>query len=270
MPEFRGNAVTNERLLANKTVSKWKSLALLRTRVDDDGLIQVCQVAKRLEEVHIVSDQISDTSMPALCSLPLLRSLLFDGVPRITDVGIASIANSYQLRELYLNGTQLSDAGVDALSGLPQVWSLSLIDTKITDTGVSKLGSLQLVLVRFERVRVEGWGLQGLQNTSKMRLFLDGCPISDKNLTAFLATHNKISTLSLNNSNVGNPSIVAIADLQDLEDLRLEGTTVTDEGVKTLLRHPTLLTLYLKDTMVSEQMVQQLKSESPEDLIVFR
>src|SRR5690242_1852932 len=102
MPEFLGKKVTNERLLGSGAVSKWRSLTLLRTSVTDDGVVQLCAVAKKLEEIHIVSELISDVAMAALCAQPNLRSLLFDGVPRVTDRGIAHIANLPHLRELYL------------------------------------------------------------------------------------------------------------------------------------------------------------------------
>ena len=270
MPEFRGKNITNERLLAKSTMSRWKSVSLYRTQIDDDGISRLCETATRLEEVHIQSDRISDLSMPALCALPCLKSLLLDGVPQITDLGIASVAKVSQLRELYLKGTQLSDAGIDALLELSQVWSLSLAGTKITDAGVSKLLTLRrLAIVHLEEVKLHGWGLHALPNTDRMYLYLNGCPIRDDALIPFVTSNDRVAILSLNESTVGDTAMSAIASLPGLTDLRLESTMVTDNGVKYLVGHPSLSMLYLERTGVSIEMIHQLKSRSPNDLIVY-
>lgn len=271
MPEFRGKKVTNARILAKSgAASRWRSFALYRTQVDDEGITSICQVAQKLEEIHLTSNLITDAAMPALCALPNLRSLLVDDVPQITDEGIAYVPRSSQLRELYLNGTQLSDAGVDAILNCRQIWSLCLDGTKITDAGVAKLGVLpNLRLVSFRDTLVEGWGARDLPDAERTSLYLERCPVSVGGLLAYLETHRKIELLSLNDTRINDEAMSALAALPAISDLRLEGTVVTDAGVERLLGHPSLMTLYLGRTAVSEKLVRQLENKSPQELTVY-
>lgn len=270
MPEFHGKRITNSRILDSHTMHRWKSLTLNRTQVDDSGISQVCQTASQLKEVHISSDIITDLSMPHICALPLLKTLLLDGVPHITDVGIAHLGTLLQLRELSLKGTQLSDEGVRSLLNLSHVWSLSLADTKITDSGVSQLGHMRsLSILHLERVRIQGWGLCNLHITGRLYLYLDGCPLRDVELIRFLNSHDQLEILSLSNSTVSDTAMVAIAALPELTQLRLECTRITDEGVEHLCGHANLSTLYLANTAVSADMIARLKSHSANNLIIY-
>ena len=102
-----------------------------------------------------------------------------------------------------------------------------------------------------------------------MYLYLNGCPIRDEALIQFVTSNDRVAILSLNGSTVSDAAMAAIAGLPGLTDLRLESTMVTDNGVKYLVGHPSLSMLYLERTGVSIEMIHQLKSRSPNDLIVY-
>ncbi|MFN0199268.1 MAG: leucine-rich repeat domain-containing protein [Planctomycetaceae bacterium] len=267
MPEF-GKKSTNARLTDSQAVARWRSLSLYGTQIDDDGIALLDGVANKLEEIHIESKLITDRSMPVLCRLPKLISLLLDGVPRVTDAGITCISEMTQLRELFLAGTQLTDAGIDSLLGLTNVWSLTLSDTKITDAGVAKLSKLNsLGLVMLNRTQIRGYGLwnfpQGADN-----LYLEGCPVTDEGIAGFLKTHDKTRILSLSGTQVTDAILPLLAQIESLEDLRLENTMVTDAGIQHLCGHKTLGRIYLAGTGVSEEMIVRLKRKS-RSLIVY-
>lgn len=271
MPEFNGKRVDSARVLASGAISRWKSLTLNGTRVDDEGLIQICSLATRLSEVHICSDLISDDSMPALCALPNLRSLLLDGVPHVTDKGIACIALVLQLRELYLNGTQLTDARMDVVATKTDVWSLSVAGTKITDAGVRKLTSLtSLSILALDGTQVDGSGLDGIPADNRIYLYLNRCPISDAALNRLVATHRRIQLLGLNDTPVTDACLTAVSELPELEDLRLERTAITDAGVRALVGHRKLYMLYLAETGVSDDMIAALTSQAPKGIHVIQ
>lgn len=269
MPQFLGKGVTNERLLAKANPSRWRSLSLLRTQVDDDGLNAVCEVALNLEQIEIQSESISDDSMPALCRLPKLRSLLFQGVPRVTDAGIAHVAHAKELRELYLADTQLTNVGVESFKGLQHVWSLTLDGTRINDSGVARLAALpKLHLLRLNRTRIEGWGLAALPNAERFDVYLEGCPLTDRGICEFVATHDRLRRLSLNETPVTDRCLLALSRLHTIEDLRLNGTAVTDDGIQAFLAHPSLSSIDLRQTAVTEDVILQLEAASRK-LIVF-
>lgn len=263
MPQFLGKGVTNERLLAKANPTRWRSLSLLRTRIDDEGLNAVCEVALNLEEIEIQSELISDSSMPALCGLPKLQSLLFQGVPRVTDVGIAHVAHAKELRELYLTDTQLTNTGVESFKRLQHVWSLTLDGTRITDSGVAGLAAMPNVhLLCLNRTSIEGWGLAELPNAERFDVYLEGCPLTDYGVCKFVATHDRLRRLSLNETPVTDGCLLGLAGLPSIEDLRLNGTAVTDDGIRSFLGHPSLSAIYLERTAVTEQAVLQLKAAS--------
>jgi hypothetical protein len=59
--------------------------------------------------------------------------------PDVHDGNIANLEGLNALRELDLNGTQLSDVGLKTLAKLPKLQSLRIARTKITDAGFKEL-----------------------------------------------------------------------------------------------------------------------------------
>jgi hypothetical protein len=269
MPEYRGIKTTNAKLLT-ASASKWKTLALYRTLVNDSGLLALCETAKQLREVHIASDIVSDGSMPGLCSLPNLRSLLLDGVPKVTDVGIACIAKAEQLRELYLKGTQLTDNGVESFVSLPFIWSLALDATQITDAGVSQLSQMdELKIVSLRNTHVFGRALSDVPFVEHASLYLDDCPIEDGAIEDLVLAHPGIERLWLAGTRVTDMVLPKIASLKGLSNLNLSRTRITDRGIEYLVGHPTLISLYVEETSVSHETAERLRAKAPTDLCLY-
>ncbi len=123
--ELVGRRKTNKNLEQVRSLDRIRSLTIANTSIDDKGL-GLLATAERLEELHISSQLMTDTSMSVFCELPRLRSLFLDDVPNVTDAGIANIKKLNNLIELLLRGTQLSNEGLDSILHLS---NLSVLET---------------------------------------------------------------------------------------------------------------------------------------------
>lgn len=264
MPEFRGKRITDERLQRIKNLSRLRSLSLLDTSVSDEG-IRLLEKATNLREINIRSDVLTDACMETLCALPALVSLLIHDAPFITDRGIAHLRQRESLRELYLIGTHLSDRGVPSFTHLEPIWSLCLQRTLITDQGVSELAPLRnLRLLDLEETSVVGYGLCDLP-TPPDSVYLEGCPVTDDAVVRIANHVPGLRTLSLKDTPITDDCLGPLAELKKLEALRLTGTQVTDKGVAHFRGHPSLYTLEVRGTLVSEAEELRLEELSPFD-----
>jgi hypothetical protein len=247
MPELRGKRVTDERLKRIKDLSRLRSLSLLDTSVTDDGLLFLAE-AMSLREISISSTVLTDACMETLCALPALVSLLIHNAPLITDQGIGHLQQRESLRELYLDGTHLTDRGIPSFTHLESIWSLCL--------------RRNLRLLSLKETRVAGYGLCDLP-TPPTSIYLDGCPVTDDAVMRIANHVPGLRTLSLKDTPVSDDCLAALSTLTRLETLRLTGTQVTDTGVAHFRGHPSLYTLEVCETHVSEEEKTRLKAESP-------
>lgn len=270
MPEYRGKKVTNARVLSEAS-PRWKSLTLLRTLVDDRGVIEVVKKCPGLQEFAVESTLLTDVAIQSVCRLSELRSLMIFRAPLVTDLSIPFIGSLPNLRELYLDGTKVTDRSMNLLQNLSSLWSLSLSRTGLTDTGVRDLVNLpSLKLLRLNSTGIRGKTLVGLPNTYRFDLYLEDCPLEVSSIIGLATTQTKISLLSLNRTPLDDSCMTAIAAIEMLGDLRVEETSVSDLGISALLGHPRLCRLYLSGTFCTEAIASELKNRSPNTMSIYR
>jgi hypothetical protein len=81
--------------------------------------------------------QVTDEAIDAIRHLSLERLHLNSS--RVTDEGVAVLADMPSLIALQLNGTSITDRSSELLSRLPKLQHLTLHDTNVTDRGVLSL-----------------------------------------------------------------------------------------------------------------------------------
>lgn len=265
MPELRGSKYDDARFVSS-VKSTWRSLHLINTLITDDGILKAIEKLDNLTEIAIESDFITDRSVCALCQLPNLISLILHRAPKVTDYSATAIEQCTQLRELYLNSTQISDIGLEKLQNLQELWSLQLNDTSITDSGVCFLTSLKsLTNLGLSRTNVKGCSLTLLSDfpLSKedygLYLYLDHCPVSDSTIRPYLEMRPRVRLLSLSSTQISDKTLAFVSNFERLENLRVDGTNVTDEGVGHFYGHPVLCRLYVRQTKVTSSAVHTLK-----------
>ena len=267
--EFRGPWITNWSLPHVNQLSKLAMLSLINTAVTDRG-IQRLKEAVNLTEFSMKSILISDRSMPVLCNLPQLQSLIFWYAPRISDKGIACLKQRTKLSELYLAGTRATDIAIESIIHLEGLWSLSLRNTRVTDSGIAKLSGLKhLRLITLQGNNITGRSLRELPNSPHLGLYLQKCPICDEGVIAASEQLTNLKYLDLNFTLVSDKSLHALSNLPHLEDLRLNNTSVTDAGILNLRGHATLSSLYVENTHVTDSAIRELKEASSNFLMIY-
>ena len=64
---------------------------------------------------------------------------------RVTDAGLATLAQFLELRRLHLDRTRISDAAITHISRLPKLEYLNLVSTSLSDTGLRQLAVMPAI-----------------------------------------------------------------------------------------------------------------------------
>lgn len=132
------------------------------------------------ESVHFRGrdQRLSDEQLAVVSRLPHLRRLtaIADreaGVPRITDRGLAALANCRTLEILILENTAASDDGVAALSRLPNLKALRVAGGGITDAALAHFAEM----TQLQRLGTSGTSIT-LDGVERLRELLPNCEVS--------------------------------------------------------------------------------------------
>lgn len=267
--EFEGKAFTDADLKAVPALDRVEMLDLFDTSVTDKGIVELAR-AESLEEIAISSDKLSSAALQVLARLPSLRSLQIHRGPRIGDEGLRSLSKCVNLRELYLRGTSITDAGLSHIGSLPHLWSLVLDDTGISDTGCAAITKLpKLSLLSLNRTRVTGIRLAGLRDNEYFNLYLEETRVTDEAVMTLAGRLTKLKLISLNETQTGDPAAKALSKLKRLDDVRLSGTRLSDDGLAAFTGHPSLEVIYVEGCNVSAKAIKALKKASSRELTVY-
>jgi hypothetical protein len=118
---------------------------------------------------------VTDATVARLKEFDHLYSLNLSGCGRITEKGLAALADLPELEELFLDGTespapQVTDQTLDVLRHLRRLRTLSLAKTQITDAGIAKLVALQdLRFLDLEATQVSDASIPTLMKLPKLK-----------------------------------------------------------------------------------------------------
>lgn len=269
MLEFEGPLFTDASLKAIPNLDDIEMISLIDTAVTDDGFGELLR-AEALVEISVISDILSGYALQVLAQLPALRSLQIHRGPRIDDSGMRHLSRCVGLRELYLIETAVTDRGLVHVGELPQVWSLCLDDTNVSDDGCMALAGMpQLSMLSLCRTHVSGHGLAVLRDNEYFNLYLEQTPATDAGVIALAERFSNLKLISLSRTGVGDAAVSALAKLQRLNDVRLSGTSLTQEGLTAFNGHPQLQALYVEGCGITKEFVSQLQKASPCNLTVY-
>lgn len=181
---------------------------------------------------------------------------------RLDDSVTGPLDGLTRLVTLDLAGTQIGDRTVTRLSGMRSLRSLYLLETPVTGEGFSAVEGLQ----KLESLNLRGTQLTpaGLDAISRLRslqtLTLSETPVQDAWL-APLGSLSGLKTLCLEKTPVtdaGIKNLVESGKLQDLQNLFLSGTQITDGAAEALAQLKSLARLDLNETQVGDATVAAL------------
>lgn len=176
---------------------------------------------------------------------------------RVTDAGVAQLANLKQLKVLSLSNPAISDASVEILSQMGQLERLDIQNTSISNNGLKKLQKLRLRQLSVSSLITDS-GLAALSEmTSLEQLDLQHAQVSGKGL-ATLSKLTRLHTLFLGPSftDADVPTLMAFPNLQRLD---LTGARLSDASLATLARIGTLQEISLAKTKVSDPLWKAFK-----------
>lgn len=267
------------------------SLALRNTLIGDMGIAQFTTL-KSLKVIDLrVSPYVGDASMETLAKLSALRAVRLTGVVKVTDAGIGSLlalpqlteldirncrevtragieqlAKKDTLRTLKVGGPDVNDDVLGVIAGMVKLVNLSLDNCDMTDADVSGLGKLPLVdLTIYQAPSVTDAGLEVLANYNDLqRLTLRDVPSTKGTALAKLPSPEKLVSLNMSQSGIGDAEVAHLAGMTHLESLNLSETQLTDQAVDTLAKLTSLKELVLTQTSISEEGMNRLGGALPD------
>ena len=237
-------AITDEGLADLGKLSSLKDLSLMQTPVKGSGLAHL-QTLTNLVALYLCGTGIGDQALENLPVLPKLERLSLKET-KVTDSGLAPLDRLPALRHLDLEKTGVSDAGLARLSGLKSLEDLLLPDN-ITDEGVKRLDGLPaLKTLALTRTKATGKCLQSLRHLPALQTLFLPPEVHDDDLAA-LANFPQLEELWIQGSPVTDRGIRHLAALHRLKALQIRNAQVADAGYAVLKELPALERLYLRD-----------------------
>ena len=265
---------------------------LRATWVTDTDLRKLAEFPK-LATLDLSLTRITDQGMLALKDLRGVVDLNLRFAEYVTDEGLAAIKDWQKLERLNVHGTKISDTALEHISGIATIESLDVGSSMVTDVGLEQLSALP----RLTRLTIGGnelgdAGLQSLRLLPGLTyLDLNGRQGTDSNVwTISMSDHGLEAVLTLENLKelrfgcttlgVGREGQrYATVDMMDvtgrwlerlkalpqLESLKLQGCyRVDDEAMNVLAEFPSLKTVDLKGSGVTEKGVAILRAAKPD------
>ncbi|MGB0587211.1 MAG: leucine-rich repeat domain-containing protein [Limisphaerales bacterium] len=216
--------------------------------VTEAGLKDVAKLPN-LKELRIRdSEELTAEGLKELAKLQKLTSLNLES-PRITDEGLKELAKLQELKELNLSYTKTTDAGVAELKkALPNCKiSYTLINdrdlqNKINST-LSKGYNAEITKADLEKITALNFKNQD---------------ITVRGALEELAKFQNLKELVLKDTKITDAGLKEVAKLQQLERLSLWGTKITDEGLKDVAKLQQLEGLLLGNSQITDAGLKEL------------
>lgn len=190
----------------------------------------------------------------------------------MSDEGISHLAGLVNLNNLHINNSNLTDRSLAMLSRLPRLEEMTLQGNNFTDEGLKHLREmkqLRSLWLGLSQTQFTDAGLVHLTELENLdALGLQGSAITDaglvhiKNLSNLRELYLSMPKLAVERWITDN-SLPLLTSFQRMERLSLQGTHITDEGVRRLGKLPALKALTLSSPLLSVALEDQLKRDHP-------
>ena len=194
--------------------------------VEDKHLDQI-RVFKQLDYLSVITGRVTDVGLANIAQLTNLDSLILTNT-QATDTTVALIGKLAKLEVLYLDNTQVTDAGLDHLSTLNELKILSLSKTQITGVGLKSLtGLVKLETLHLKECNLSDEIFETLAEIKSLKsIYLDGTKVTGKGLVQFESLEG-LEQLSFNQTPFAPASLEEIQVIVSLKHVLLWGTDIT-------------------------------------------
>lgn len=257
--DLSGTAVTDEGLKQIRSLTNLKNLSIDNTKITDAGLAHLVAMQnlshlrayqqsniadegaehlsklKSLKQIH-AHLSLTEKGLRSLKHLPLLENLSLADAG-VTDEALRQVGEFKSLKELWMQGCPVTDQGVVFLGQLQNLEYLLLGDTaNVTSEGLRPLTQLP----RFKRLAVQLRDHEGmtLQHIAEMRnltwLSLRTGKVPDGELSRLGRLSLTNLELDVDEAAVNDEFAKVLGDMKSLEQLRVESSILTDDGLRHL------------------------------------
>jgi serine/threonine protein kinase len=188
-----------------------------------------------------------------------LEAVRLRGCRDLNLADLEKLAAISTLRSLDLSESNIDDNGLTALAQLPALTTLELEDTAVGDAGVQAViaKSPMLEVLRIGGTQCTTVVLPAIAKLKDLTdLSLRGLPLADADV-ATLRPNVHLRTLDLSQTSIGDDGIPNLINLQGLENLILDRTNVTAQGIGKLGEQGRPVTLSLRGTKIGDAGADQ-------------
>ncbi len=193
------------------------------------------------------------------------------GNPKVQNEDLECFKDCIKLTELDLSHTRVSNAGLVHFKNCKRLKKLQLGYTPIGDAGLQNFIDCEdLIHLNLADLNVTDQGLGNFKDCEKLNtLDLRATKVSSSGLANFKdARHLRI--VYLTETKIGDAALVNFKNSKEqLRNLDLLGTEVTDEGLKHLAIFTKLERLDLRKTKVTKAGIEYLQEKLPQCKIVW-
>jgi internalin A len=142
---------------------------------------------------------------------------------------------------IWMNSPAFDDGQISLLRGYTGVWQLSLSRSGISSAAIKELDCRVVSSLRLRSTKVDDAGVRWL---------VERCP--------------NVRSLDLGNTRVTDGGIHWLCGLSRLDEVYLDGTSVSDKAMPQLKKAPRGLTVFLPGTNVTKQGAATLRRDRPD------
>ncbi len=273
-------------------LSNLEDLELWRTRISDAGLASIAQLAN-LRHLSLDSELLTGIGLSELASLRHLSELKLSG-RALTDDGIATIKGFPSLKLLSLYGESLRNARIRCdvpkleltcrmdllcidLREAPALESMSArrvdpanrlkAQPRIRLGNIDHLGSLYLQGLALDELTMATIMKAPVLNELQLDdvQLIDGARIDARRISEL----KQLRYLSLKGAALSDDDLSSLCLLSNLQSLDISGCNIVGKGLVELQKLPSLTTLWLTRTPVSDEAVASLKAGNPRLTTVY-
>lgn len=139
--DLRDTRMTDEGLKHFAAMNRLESLVLEGSQFTDNG-VEHLEGCLQLRALQLRLPQMTDQGLQKIQGLSRRLRILQIGGSRVSDAGLAQLAELQSLEQLGLNNLAISDDGLKQLQGLKTLYVLNLSRTPISDAGLVHLRGL--------------------------------------------------------------------------------------------------------------------------------
>ncbi|MCX7424216.1 MAG: hypothetical protein NTW96_01045 [Planctomycetia bacterium] len=217
----------------------------------------------RLTHLALVDMTTTGKVLKPIAAMPSLVSLDLRMCGGLRGDDLAALGGAPKLAELKLGGYGIDDATMAIVAALPRLESLTVEDAAIGSPGIAKLSESpaaeRITSLSFARCSgLDDDALAGLAAFANLRrLSLRDVPVTGGFL-AKLPSRDRLESLALNQTFLGDEAFEAIAACRGLKRLELAQTFLSSEAVKKISGLPDLEYLNLAQCGLNDAALEPL------------